>query len=79
MIDRDDGQNFHVERTTKGLACVKFYRDADEEFDWIQNDLLDGYSGESATQLMRQGGWLRWQWCVILACEQWVNVKESAC
>ena len=37
----------------------------------------DGYSGESATQLMRQLVVSDGKWFVILACEQWVNVKEN--
>jgi hypothetical protein len=56
VIDRDDGQNFHVEHTMTRLGVRQGYRDADEDFDWIQNDLLDGYSGESATTADETGG-----------------------
>jgi hypothetical protein len=51
----------------QGLACRQACRDADEaEFViGFKNDVLDGYSGESATQLMRQ----------LVVPMQWVNVK----
>ena len=53
-----NGQNFHVERTEiqwKAWRASSLQRcRRGGVCDWIQNDLLDGYSDESATRLMRQ-------------------------
>jgi hypothetical protein len=56
VTDRDDGQNFRVESTMEGLACVKFCRDADETEFVIGSKMIfsTAIQGESATQLMRQ-------------------------
>jgi hypothetical protein len=55
MIDRDDGQNFHVERTMKGLACVKSAEMPTRSLIGSQRIFSTAIQVSRATQLMRQG------------------------